>query len=260
MALILSGGDGGNATITGNSGNLTVSNAANIFTGASVVSTAGNITGSNIQTAGLISSTGNITAGNLITAGLISATGNITGGNLITAGTLATATKGISSGSLPAGTILQVVQGIKTDTFSTTAGMGTPAAITGLSANITPTSASSKVLVSVTIGELGSSGDTTYNLILYRGNTAICLGDAAGSRVRSSAAGGIPTTGGTWRAQVPSFSFLDSPATTSATTYTVRVGGNGGVTVTINYDFRNTDSANDSARTPSTITLQEVSV
>jgi hypothetical protein len=157
-----------------------------------------------------------------------------------------------------AGTVLQVVQGIKTDTFSTTAGMGTPATITGLSAAITPRSTSNKVLITVTIGELGADADTTYNLILFRDSTAICLGDAAGSRVRSSAAGGIPTSGQQWRAQVPSFTFLDTPSTTSAVTYTVKVGGNTTSTITINYDFRNTNGANDSARVPSTITLQEV--
>ena len=159
-----------------------------------------------------------------------------------------------------AGTILQVVQGIKTDTFSTTAGMGTPAEITGLSASITPKSTSNKILVTVNIGQLGANADSTYNLILYRGSTAICLGDAAGSRIRSSAGGGIPTSGQTWRSHVPSFSFLDTPSTTSTITYTVRVGGNTSSTMTINYDYRNTDGANDSARTPSTITLQEVAV
>lgn len=192
------------------------------------------------------------------TSGSISLTANaIAGSNILTVpaktGTLLT--------TASAGTIVQVVQGIKTDTFSTSAAMGSAAEITGLSASITPTSSSNKVLVSVTIGEISSSGDTTYNLILYRGSTAICLGDAAGSRTRSSAAGGLPTSGSaTWRGHVPSFTFLDSPATTNATTYTVRVGGNGGVTMTINYDYRNTDNANDSARTPSTITLQEVTV
>jgi hypothetical protein len=37
MALILSGGDGGNATITGNSGNLTISNAANIISSTGAI-------------------------------------------------------------------------------------------------------------------------------------------------------------------------------------------------------------------------------
>ena len=81
MALILSGGNGGNATITGNSGNLTISNAANIFTGSAVVSTTGNVTGGNLFTAGIMSSTGNITGSNILTAGLISSTGNISAGN-----------------------------------------------------------------------------------------------------------------------------------------------------------------------------------
>ncbi len=165
-----------------------------------------------------------------------------------------------STAQSSAGQILQVVQGIKTDTFSTTAAMGTPATITGLSASITPKFTTSKVLVTVVIGEIGASADTTYNLILYRGTTAVCLGDAAGSRIRSSAAGGLPISGATWRGQVPSFTFLDSPSTTSSTTYTVKIGGNGSTTMTINYDHRNTDAANDSARVPSTITLQEVAV
>jgi hypothetical protein len=49
----------------------------------------GNVSGSNISTAGQITATSNVTGGNLITAGLgsfgttVSATGNVTGGNLI---------------------------------------------------------------------------------------------------------------------------------------------------------------------------------
>jgi hypothetical protein len=42
----------------------------------------GNITGSNITTAGLISAASNITGGNILTGGLISVTGNVTAGNI----------------------------------------------------------------------------------------------------------------------------------------------------------------------------------
>jgi hypothetical protein len=68
-----------------------------------VLSASGNVTGSNIATAGLITATGNIQGGNLTTAGLITATGNITGGNLLTAG-LISATGNITGGNLIAGT------------------------------------------------------------------------------------------------------------------------------------------------------------
>lgn len=97
MALILSGGDGGNSTITGNSANLTISNSANIFTDATIISASGNITGGNILTGGIltggnISTSGNVTSGNIsITSLATVTTGNVTG-NLTTHAILETAT------------------------------------------------------------------------------------------------------------------------------------------------------------------------
>ena len=49
-----------------------------------------------------------------------------------------------------------------------------------------------------------------------------------------------------------------STATTSATTYSVKIGGNGSATVTVNFDERNTDGATDTSICISTITLMEV--
>ncbi len=66
MALILSGGDGGNATITGNSANLSISNAGNVLASSATISASGNVTGGNVLTAGLITATGNITSGNVL--------------------------------------------------------------------------------------------------------------------------------------------------------------------------------------------------
>ena len=51
---------------------------------------------------------------------------------------------------------------------------------------------------------------------------------------------------------------LDSPATTSATTYSVKIGGNGSATVTVNFDERNTDGDTDTSICMSSITLYEV--
>jgi hypothetical protein len=69
MALILSGGDGGNATITGNSGNLTIANATAILASSATISASGNVTGGNVITAGVVSATGNITGGNILSSG-----------------------------------------------------------------------------------------------------------------------------------------------------------------------------------------------
>ena len=57
---------------------------------ASGFSAVGNITGSNVLTAGVMSSTGNATHGNIITGGIITANGNITGANVIATSVLST--------------------------------------------------------------------------------------------------------------------------------------------------------------------------
>jgi hypothetical protein len=61
MALILSGGDGGNATITGNSSNITITNATSLIVSGQPVVTS--------PTSNTISVSGNITAGNLLSSG-----------------------------------------------------------------------------------------------------------------------------------------------------------------------------------------------
>lgn len=157
-----------------------------------------------------------------------------------------------------AGGVLQVVTSSKTNTFSTSAGTGSPATITGFSASITPTSASNKILVLVNIGQISGSSDTTWGMFMYRNGTKIDYGDAAGSRAQGSIAGGVASSGGTWRGNSESIMYLDSPSSTSAVTYTFALGGNGGATVYFNQDGRDADVANDSTRTASTITLLEI--
>jgi len=165
----------------------------------------------------------------------------------------------IGNKALGAGTVLQVVQAVKTDTFSTTAGQGSPSTITGLSASITPTAASSKVLVLVNFGEFSASGETTWAAYMYRNGTKINAGDAAGSRSTGAIAGGIAGGAGyTWRGNPGSIMYLDSPATTSAVTYTFSMGTNGVVTIYLNQDGRDSNLANDATRTTSTVILMEV--
>jgi hypothetical protein len=61
------------------------------------VTSAANISGANLITAGLATITGNVQGGNLRTVGLISATGNITGGNIISLGAVSAGSAGISA-------------------------------------------------------------------------------------------------------------------------------------------------------------------
>ena len=149
-------------------------------------------------------------------------------------------------------TILQVVSTTKTDTFSTTS--TTFADVTGVSVSITPSSTTNKILVFVNV-QIGSSGAGPITGInLMRGSTSISLGDAAGSRSRGAAAIRIDD-----QASMASIgiNFLDSPATTSSTTYKIQMKTSSGTSY-VNRSGEDGDLAGF-LRTASTITVMEVS-
>ena len=159
--------------------------------------------------------------------------------------------------ALVTGKVLQVVSVAKTDTFSTTSTSFVD--VTGLTLNITPSSTSSKILVIPNLN-IGSSTDNHIALTLFRGTTAIGIGDTASNRPRASFTGSNLTQGSTytWNMQTASFNFLDSPNTTSATTYSVKVGGNGSTTIYVNRSGRDRDITTEDGRYASTITLMEI--
>jgi hypothetical protein len=156
------------------------------------------------------------------------------------------------------GSILQIVQGTLTSTFSSTVGQSAPVDI-GLSASITPSSTSSKILITVSIGGISGNVDTTHGFFLLRGSTSIGIADAAGSRSRTIAQSGHAYSSAAWRGNPIVFSYLDSPSTTSATTYKVQGGGNGSATWYINRTGRDLDGGNEDSRAASSIILMEVS-
>lgn len=155
------------------------------------------------------------------------------------------------------GSILQVVQGTKTDTFSSTAGQNAMVDI-GLSASITPSSASSKILITVSIGGISASADTTHGFRLLRNSINIGAGVPVGNRVGVIAQAGQPYTSSGWRGVPITFSYLDSPATTTTILYKVQSGANAVVTWYINRTARDTDGAAEDSRTASSIILMEV--
>ena len=119
----------------------------------------------------------------------------------------------LTSAQLPTGSILQVVSAVKTDTFSTSSTSFVD--VTDLSATITPTSASSKIMVLFNVVH-GNQGDSMLQARVLRDSTVVNVGDAEGSRTRVAVTfynrNGIEVS----PAQTV---FLDSPATTSAITY-----------------------------------------
>ena len=109
-----------------------------------------------------------------------------------------------------AGAILQVVNA----TYSTTTSNSTSTyADTGLSATITPTSSSSKILVFVTQAGCGKENGNINSKIwlkLMRGSTDICTFEKSAGFTLTDVRNYIGAC---------STTYLDSPATTSAVTY-----------------------------------------
>jgi hypothetical protein len=153
---------------------------------------------------------------------------------------------------LPAGSVLQVVSATLTSTVSLSGAAYQD--VTGLSVSITPSSASNKVLVFGFFN--GASADISYFRIV-RGSTAICIGDAASTRVQATGGGWGTGSNGTWDPATLPFSYLDSPATTSATTYKLQLGANSAIAYYVNRGPSDADSAN-SGRSASTITVMEI--
>ena len=161
------------------------------------------------------------------------------------------------------GSVKQVLSTVKTDTFSASVATGANTAITGLSVTITPSSATSKILVTYMVnGSLdlagGASGSNGILTTLKRGATSIGVGNAAGSRQQVSANSGgaivsaaVALSSGT--------TFLDSPATTSAPTYSINISHTSGATQTVYVNRSGTDTdSNSYFRGISTITVMEV--
>lgn len=164
-------------------------------------------------------------------------------------------------GGAGVGKVLQVVQVAKSDTFSTTVQDATFVDITGLSATITPTSATSTILVLASIGKCScTTSNRSVNFRLDRNGTSIALGDTAGDRVRisfASQAGGYDADGR--GGQSASLNFVDSPASSSALTYKIQMSGHNGEATVINRGGEDlTTSDGPHARSISTLILMEI--
>ncbi len=147
------------------------------------------------------------------------------------------------------GMVQQVVSTTKTDAFSTTSTSMTD--ITGLSVSITPSSTSNKILVTGNIVSSHSNDKLSY-FNLVRDSTNICTSTGASS------------TNVTVFQDTEAFSdfdrallhipinFLDSPSTTSSTTYKMQIQ------TPENTVFVNRRGLNSAVGATSTITVMEI--
>ena len=162
---------------------------------------------------------------------------------------------GLKSGA--SGGIIQVVQSIVTAaTF--THNSETPTLITGLAASITPTRSDSKILIQMDVNTTVSTANYTTMFYLYRDGSVItgAIGDTGESNqsrcfktVRHSGSNVPESTNGM---------YLDSPGTTSETTYQIYVGQESGSTMYLN-KFGGGGNSSYLARSTSGITLMEIS-
>jgi len=126
-----------------------------------------------------------------------------------------TGTQTIPKATLPTGSVLQVVSATTTNSGGSISTTSTSFVTTGFSLTITPSSSSSKIyLIANTVGQ---STNTNSQQTIYRGATN--LGGSSGMSQTNLENRWIPY----------SLTYLDSPATTSATTYTIyyRQSGSG---------------------------------
>ena len=129
-----------------------------------------------------------------------------------------TGTQTIPRGTLPTGSVLQVVNAITPSDYTTTSSSSTA---TGYGLSITPTSASSKILILIA-GTMDTGVANNQSVIsVRRGSTA--LGAGSGSNVFSAGGRMIGSL---------SVVFLDSPATTSSTTYNLYFQAGSSSTIT----------------------------
>jgi len=112
--------------------------------------------------------------------------------------------------TMPSGSVLQVIQTTNNTATELTA-VNTWVTV-GTAATITPTSASSKILVMHSAGGLASGSNASFGFQLLRGSTSI----SAKSRYGYAALSGFAPIN--W-----DFKYLDSPNTTSATTYNFQI-------------------------------------
>lgn len=150
-----------------------------------------------------------------------------------------------STAKLPAGTVLQVVNAVSNSTAS---GSGSNVAVTAITASITPSSASSKILIIARM---------PYNLTRSSATAGWCSikvlrnGNAISPNPGVNFEAGLNwgSSGSSDLRNVLFIQSLDSPASTSSVTYSIQG---------VNYDSQTTLTVNESGWFYTSITLMEI--
>jgi hypothetical protein len=179
----------------------------------------------------------------------------VTGGSGLTAlASNPTVTLG-SNATFPAGHVLQTL--IARNTGPEVINTTTWTAIPDMSLAITPSATSSKILVSVNLQVAGNVDKYILAVRLYRGSASIGHADTEGSRPTAWMVSGAQVWHNYNTQSAVNF-YLDSPNTTSATTYSLKIWDvRDNSYVMINRNGYNIDGV-DSPRGTSSMVLQEI--
>ena len=150
-----------------------------------------------------------------------------------------------------------IVQAVKTDTFTQTTPIDAWFDIPDLSLSITPTSSSSKVLISADVLSTSTSLSFPTRFRFVRDGVPIAIGDADGSTQQSSFMGSnasayAPCSGG--------MSYLDSTAVVAGTpvVYKVQCSNYGNVGIYINQGTNSITASTQHSRAISTLIATEI--
>jgi len=165
----------------------------------------------------------------------IDGSGTISGVSATGISTAQTVTS-VGRSALPAGSVLQTIQSVVTAGFSSSS---STFVTTGLAASITPTSASNKILIIASLQTAQLASNQPINETVYRNSTN--LGSSFGIAGTYTQSGGYTVT-------TNSICYLDSPSTTSSTTYTIYARSETGSSFSLGANGQ-----------PLTITLMEIS-
>lgn len=212
----------------------------------------GNTIIASVNALGILSNTGNV---------LINSSGVLEANSVYYNGSPVLSSGKVQRANQPTGAVLQVVQAFKSDTSSFSGSVSTWTDIPSLSATITPTSSTSKILCMCYIGKLSTSGTSwyTHSFRFTRNGTAVGVADVSSSRPQAgmvlSEYDAQYNTGGN------AMQYLDSPSTVSALTYNIQIfpHSTGSITTYINRAENDPDGAYGYAgRGASNLILMEI--
>jgi hypothetical protein len=148
------------------------------------------------------------------------------------------------------GKVGQVKTYVSTSLLSTTS---TSLTGSGISVSITPTSTASKILVMV-MASVGGSLNSLSGLSILRGSTLIGTAANVGSRV--GVMSGSNNSQSAYCLSSAYLQFLDSPSTTSSTTYEIAFQARSGMTTYLNRSQQDTDAQYTNRGTTSIIAME----